>query len=195
MNKLYQQSIFELPAHNYSRNRIIWSNINTHNVILQAAAKFGINYGITLIEPCEDGCEFYFLGTTSNDNSVINNYLSNFQLVEKFVANFKDSGKSILALAEKERVCVDDWLCNDLNFSIAHQVDKYSFLAAIYGYRFTSRELQCLPLLLNGFSSKQIAEYLNLSFRTVEDYINNIKQKCNTKTKNELLKLLSDQFN
>jgi hypothetical protein len=29
----------------------------------------------------------------------------------------------------------------------------------------------------------------------VEDYINNIKQKCNTKTKNELLKLLSDQFN
>lgn len=193
-NKLYQQSIFELPAYNYSKNRIIWSNIGTHSMILMAAAKFGITHGITLIEPSEDGCEFYFLGTTTNRRDVINKYLSNFQLLEKFISSFHQRGRKLFEQVAPFRVRVNDWLCNNLKFDSVDYIDKFKFLASISGYVFTNRELECLPLLLKGLSSKQIAEQLQISFRTVEDHINHLKIKTNSKSKNELLLVLSDKF-
>jgi len=193
-NKLYQQSIFELPAHNYLKNRIIWSNIDTHSTILDEAAKFGIKYGITLIEPMKDGCEFYFLGSTIDDSTVINKYLSNFYLLEKFIANFHVAAKEIFAAVEPHRLIINDRKENKLTFSTANHIDKFPFLSSIYGYKFTKRELDCLPLLLKGLSSKQIAEQLKISFRTVEMYIDNLKQKTNTQNKNELLFLLSEKF-
>lgn len=194
-NKLYQQSIFELPAQNYSKNRIIWSNIGTHNIILQEASQFGIKYGITLIEPVHDGCEFYFLGTTSDDQNVINKYLSNFYLLEKFIANFKNSGADIMAATEPHKVIVRDWENNKTKFNASNKIEHFSFLASIYGYQFTRRELECVPLLLKGLSSKQIAEQLQISFRTVEVYIENLKRKTGTHNKNELVSHLSEKFN
>lgn len=193
-NKLYQQSIFELPAHNYLKNRIIWSNIGTHITILKDAAKFGIKYGITFVEPVLDGCEFYFLGSSSNNKNVINKYLSNFYLLEKFIANFHESARDIFKKIEPERLIIKDRSENKLVFNTDNNIDKYPFLASIYDYKFTPRELDCIPLMLRGLSAKQIAEHLNISFRTVEMYIDNLKQKTNTHTKNELLFLLSEKF-
>lgn len=192
--KLYQQSIFELPAHNYVKSRIIWSNIDTHNVILQEAKKFGINYGITLVEPLIDGCEFYFLGTTTNNRTVINKYLSNFYLLEKFIANFHNAAASIFAKIEPQRLIIKDWQQNTLKFASVNIIDKFTFLASIYGYSFTRRELDCIPLLLKGLSAKQIALHLEISFRTVEVYINNLKYKTKTTNKSELIFLLETQF-
>lgn len=147
-NRLYLDSIFELPAANYERNRFIWSNIDTHNGILKAASNFGIRFGVTFIEPTNDGCEFYFLGTTTNDKNVINNYLSNFKLLEKFVENFHESGKSLFEKIEPHRFIIEDWYQNKTKFNSSGYIDKYKFLANIYGYTFTKREFECIPLLL-----------------------------------------------
>jgi|GEM_PF-2835799 len=193
-NRLYLQSIFELPASNYYRNRIIWSNIDTHNIIRQESDKFNINYGITLVEPCADGCEFYFLGTSTNDKNVINKYLSNFYLLDKFVANFHNAGAILFDKANPFRVKANDWQENPLKFNPVNNIDKILFLASIYGYEFTRRELDCIPLLLRGYTAKQIGESLNISFRTVEDYINQLKFKTKTISRNELLNLLSIKF-
>lgn len=53
----------------------------------------------------------------------------------------------------------------------------------------TKRECECLELILKGYTSKQIAQVLGISYRTVEEYIGNIKQKMGVKTKAELLNL------
>lgn len=192
--KLYLQSIFELPAVNYSRSRIIWSNIDTHNTILRDAASFGIKHGVTIVEPNHDGFEFYFLGTTIDDSSTINKYLSNFQLVDKFIQNFRIVSHKLFAKLSKHKTIAEDWLDNSLQFESVNHIDKYSFLAEMYHYQFTSREIECLPLLIKGFTAKQIAEKLNISYRTVEDHINNIKQKLDVRTKNELMNLLVGKF-
>jgi len=192
--RLYLQSIFELPAANYSRNRIIWTNINTHNVILQDAAMFGIRHGLTIVEPNHDGYEFFFLGTTTKNSNVINKYLSNFQLLEKFIQNFKSVSKDLFVNLYAKRITANDWFDNKLKFESINSIDKYNFLAELYKYQFTSREIACLPLLIKGCTSKQIAEFLSISHRTVEDYVNNIKHKMNVSTKNELISLLTKQF-
>jgi DNA-binding CsgD family transcriptional regulator len=192
--KLYLQSIFELPAVNYSRSRIIWTNINTHNVILHDAAMFGIKHGVTIVEPNHDGYEFFFLGTTTSDSSAINKYLSNFQLLDKFIQNFKSANQNLLLKLHANKITVDDWFDNKLKFESINDIDRYSFLTELYQYQLTPREIECLPLLIKGCTSKQIAEFLKISHRTVEDYVSNIKYKMNVVSKNELMSLLADRF-
>jgi DNA-binding CsgD family transcriptional regulator len=170
-NKLYQESIFELPPHNYMRNRIIWCNVGTHNRIIQEAAKFDIKHGVTFVEPVEDGCEFYLLGT-----------------------NFHQIKAPLLKLVEPSRTLTQDWMDNKLCFKSGNLIERFEFLNSLYNYHFTKRELDCVPLLIKGYSAKQIAENLKLSFRTVESYINNIKSKTNSSNKNELLAILYDKF-
>lgn len=90
---------------------------------------------------------------------------------------------------------VRDWENNKTKFDASNKIEHFSFLASIYGYQFTRRELECVPLLLKCLSSKQIAEQLQISFRTVEVYIENLKRKTGTHNKNELVSHLSEKFN
>lgn len=194
LNRLYQKSVFELPAHTYVKSRIITSNLDTHSVVLLEASKFGIKSVITFVEPVDDGCEFYFLGSSSDNKTIINKCLSNFFLLEKFIANFHNMAKDIFTEIRPYRLIVKDRMKNNLSFNLDDNIDKFNFLSLIYNYHFTQREIDCIPLLMKGYSAKQIAENLGLSFRTIEMYINNLKEKTNTTNKIELVTLLTDKF-
>src|ERR1043165_1812656 len=50
----------------------------------------------------------------------------------------------------------------------------------------SDRELEVFQLLGNGFATRQIAEQLNLSVKTIESYRENLKLKLNVKTGAEL---------
>jgi DNA-binding CsgD family transcriptional regulator len=56
-----------------------------------------------------------------------------------------------------------------------------------YDIYLSTRENQCARLLMQGYSAKMIAETLRLSYRTVEHYIDNIKDKLGVSTKQELI--------
>jgi DNA-binding CsgD family transcriptional regulator len=51
----------------------------------------------------------------------------------------------------------------------------------------TKREAECVVYLLKGHTIKEVGEKLNLSARTIEFYINNIKAKLKCRTRTELL--------
>lgn len=51
----------------------------------------------------------------------------------------------------------------------------------------TCREAQCMYYLLHGCTLMKTAEKLQLSHRTVEFYVKNIKMKLNLMTKSELI--------
>lgn len=57
---------------------------------------------------------------------------------------------------------------------------------------FSPREMDCINLLLFGYSYKHIANKLDLSSRTVESYIENIKIKLNCNNKQRLIEKLLD---
>ena len=54
-------------------------------------------------------------------------------------------------------------------------------------YALSNRELQCLELILQNKITKQIANLLNLTTRTAETYIENLKKKLDCHTKNEMV--------
>lgn len=51
----------------------------------------------------------------------------------------------------------------------------------------TQREQECIYYLTRGFTFFEIGQYLNISPRTVETHISNIKVKLNVKTRSELI--------
>lgn len=53
--------------------------------------------------------------------------------------------------------------------------------------KLSPRESECLFFTLRGKTAKQIAKYLNISYRTVEDYLNTLKDKFSSKNKYELI--------
>ena len=195
-NKLYLKSIFELPASSYSKNTIIYSHIGTHHSILAAAQKFDLSHCVVFIEPTIDGCEFYYLGTTTPNNGItIDKCLSNLATLEKFITNFNDLAQDILIKIEPFRVISKDLATNNhTTYRSIGGVANIEFLASISGYNLTKRELDCIPLLLKGHSSKQIANVLNISYRTVEIHINNLKRKTRQTSKNDLIHLLNEKF-
>jgi DNA-binding NarL/FixJ family response regulator len=52
----------------------------------------------------------------------------------------------------------------------------------------SSRELQILELVVNGFSNHKIAQDLEISKRTVDNHISNILKKTNTDNRVELVR-------
>ena len=54
----------------------------------------------------------------------------------------------------------------------------------------TKRELDCLNNLVLGYSTKEIAKVLGLSPRTVEDYLQNAKDKLRCSKKSEVIQIM-----
>lgn len=65
-------------------------------------------------------------------------------------------------------------------------IKKFSISKAL-SLGLSIREIECLNLVLENRSYKQIANTLNLSPRTVEHYVDNIKDKLNCSTKLDLI--------
>jgi len=81
-----------------------------------------------------------------------------------------------------------------------HQIDKKNYssngLPSYYQidqnndpFKLSTRELECLFCILRGMTAKQIGERIQLSKRTIESYIENIKNKLGCHTKSELFDL------
>jgi DNA-binding CsgD family transcriptional regulator len=58
---------------------------------------------------------------------------------------------------------------------------------------FSKQELKCLRLMVAGKTIKSIGQHLKLSPRTVEHYIENMKQKLNVSTKSDLIEKVIQQ--
>ena len=67
------------------------------------------------------------------------------------------------------------------------QLSKYYLDIGDRTIQFSKREAECLAYLAKGFNTKKIASLLNLSVRTIEVYLNNIKEKTCYFNKSDIL--------
>ncbi len=67
---------------------------------------------------------------------------------------------------------------------------KYTFICKNKEIMLSARQLQCVVLILQGKTNKQIGKLLRLSPRTIEYYLNLIKEKFGCETKNHLLEII-----
>ncbi|SRR5579883_391367 len=133
----------------------------------------------------------------SHDLEVINNQKSIFKIEQPFtLAN----GKIIQLVSIKFPLIINKKMVGisgisfDLKsnrFSISNnniltKPDTKQLLTVL-----SQREQQCLRYFLNGKTAKETAMILGLSYRTIEEYLTNLKKKLGCRTKRDLLALMS----
>ncbi len=185
---LYEKSMFETHPSEFKKKRIVWAGLSVHQPILEKAREFNIDHGITFVEPQEDGCEFFFLGTSVDKPQVMNKYLSHIDLLERFLDYFREKAQPLIQRALKEKIIIPNKFERAPKGIICKDLDRQAFLNLLNPQHFSTREMECIRLLTRGYTQKMIAQELGISPRTVETHLEHIKEKTDTHTKGELVK-------
>lgn len=146
----------------------------------------------------------YGFATTKRLPDLTNAILNNLFLFRKFISYFHEEGKDILKQMKNHTVdiaseCQEAFYRPTTHFTqLAKPISPDAFATCFNPRQFeafcalTAREKECLKWFIKGFSAVQIGKKIHLSNRTVEFYLNNIKNKLGCNTKQELFLALLD---
>lgn len=134
----------------------------------------------------------YAFATTKDLPSLANTYINNQGLLKKFIGHFHEQNASIINRIEGNKFDVKALVGDSFYEDSAVVKPKKSpieiFSAMIDGYEtLTSRESECLHYLVQGMTARQIGHQLGISFRTVQHYLDNIKDKWQCSSRSELI--------
>lgn len=205
---LYKSSSFEANPVNYQNGYSIWQPDAATEVLTHGRQYFDSDNGITIIQKNNACCEFYFFSASVSNRSIINFYINNLDILDNFINYFKLSARDIIKKAENNKIYLSNHYTSlgkdtanaalnvytDLRQAFLSEVNSQSAVMHSVGqginqlgnFVLSKRQAQCLQYLLEGKSAKQTANMLNLSTRTIEFYLDNMKKKMNCRTKLEL---------
>jgi DNA-binding CsgD family transcriptional regulator len=158
-----------------------------------AAQKFHYDHMLVLIEKKYDFYEIFSFATHPDNKGIFNAYLSGLEKYKLF-------SKYFLLEAYKYIKKIDQ---DPINFSevkkdffaprkiklISSNIELPVMVQKILRhYGLTQAESICLSYFSQGLSAKEIAIMRKLSFRTVENHLQNIKDKLNIHSKSRLLR-------
>jgi len=168
-------------------NYFIWLTDDCPEMLLDAAINFDTSNGISIAERHNDYMEYFCFATTLSNTSIINNfYINNLDLLRKYCFQFKERANMLLKTYEKKKLI----LTNINSCKIDFQPDQ--ILRITDSIQLSGQQNACARLLLKGMSCKGIAQEINLSPRTVESYLNNLKNKLKCRNRTELIVKLTD---
>jgi len=177
-------------------------SINFQKFICNIGHKHNVYSPLMMIERGMDYIEmFCFSGKT--DEAVRMLHLKHSQLLKTFATYYKkelgfllhetgEAGFSLIDLQGESFYtdCPDPAIKTDSIHAFLRALGKTAEVERASSL--SSRERDCLRLLLRGNSAKDTATELNLSQRTVEFYLENVKNKLNCGGKRELFSVASE---
>jgi DNA-binding CsgD family transcriptional regulator len=161
--------------------------------------KFGLEKLLLIFEREGDLMYGYGIATTSHDANMMNVYLNHLDKFRSYCHYFREQTQDLQQILNSSKLNMskiigDDFFCgnNKRDVRLEHATQKRFFnQLQLFEYQhmlkpLSKREVQCLQLLLQGNSASKIALRLSLSVRTVEHYIENIKNKLCCSSRREL---------
>ncbi len=196
--KIMSNKFFYLPGmtrdSGYNQASYDWINL------------FDIGQPIYFIECQPNYLDFFIYGSTPDNAALINFYLNNIDMLEKFKFYFKDKANKLIAKSIKNKILLPKEMCSGFNIKMnvdESVVNRQKFLKQLEVKNYivpgqhcdislSSRELDVIKELANGCTLKEAGKSLELSPRTVETHLNNLKSKLKLQRKTEIIKLISD---
>lgn len=186
---------------------IIMSNpevVPNYNPVLQGLRNvFGYDYPISLVEKNVDYTDTYSFVAPFTSQCNINLYLNSLEILEKFKSHFKLKMAKFLKRAKNYRIYLPDHMwpsaatSKDLSAMLEtgnqnnspYCKDKQAFLD-INGNEIclSKQQVEVMNFLSDGFTIKEIGNSMSLSPRTIEHYLEHIKEKFGCFKKSELIK-------
>lgn len=177
----------------------LWMDLFPENAVSDAREHFDIDNGIHFANKENDYIEAISYASKKNNHKATSCFISNIDLLESFNRYFKKQAAPLIKKASENRIIIPEIMRGyeeiKSGFKLSAE-DKKNFLAAIGDdniiNKISMREYECLQHISHGKTAKEIAKLLNISPRTVETYINNMKLKFNCTTKSDLSKIYWD---
>lgn len=194
--ELYKAAIFEKDPRLFCSGFVFWSWLS-REPIYSAAAEHDIDHGLTIIEKHEQYSDFFHFGTTTDNFISPEELIPKIELLYRFIAFFKqklrplimeaENTRIILPVAQEKKILLTDLRRQGDVRQLSGLLKKTEVSRLYLGDNFdnaylTRREIDILWLLTEGEKPVEIAKKLDLSNRTLETHVKNIKDKfkCNT---------------
>lgn len=165
-----------------------------NNVLDVAWNTFNINFTVDIQRKIPGGIELYGFGVNFLNPKAEEYLINELPLLNKFIAYFQKENKKIVGLAYDHQVEISSFLGPTIiDEPIEYQFSKKrELLLEHLGFgsalSLSSREMDILKFMANGFSANYVGHQLHISSRTVENHIANIKSKLDIHSKVNLIK-------
>ena len=149
---------------------------------------FNIAHGVTHVIKRPDCNEFFHFAGEPQNVGLINFYLNNPEVIERFMLYFKDKLSHVIEEAENHRLLI---VPNSLHttsqqkqpmtlhsFKKKMPVERYYLCEETKMY-LTKREVECTRWHILGKTAEETSIILSISKRTVEAHLDKAKQKLN----------------
>lgn len=203
LNQRYYNADFHLVDEDNFGNYIISDLLEMTNLskkVNQDAAEFGLKHFFTIIEKDQRGTHYYHFANNSPDNSINQFYINNIDLLKSFIRYFNQAVRASkkISLAYDIKFTIDydraSFSINDRPNLASPIQSRSSFLSILNSskhqsstIRLTPQQSKCVKLLVNGLSIQQIAEQLNLSKRTIENYLSVVRDNLGCRSSREII--------
>ncbi|MDI9637886.1 LuxR C-terminal-related transcriptional regulator [Geitlerinema splendidum] len=174
--------------------------------LIQLHNSLGIWHGFDISFRLEDSVEGWSFSTSQDRYEINNFYLNNIKIFHRFILHLKERAPSLFEIKDDKQLAVFK-NSSDISFQplLSHKEEVNNFLSSLpsNGYSFSinntiiklsPREVECVFHFSQGKTSKEIAKILNISHRTVENYIKNVKLKTGQSNKSVLADMLKDDL-
>jgi len=197
----YNADVHVNPKHCHLSNCLMWDVLDLKgqaSQMIKDAADHDFKHIFTVIKPTETHVDYYHFGTHLEATSINQRYVNHLDLLEAFIAYFTEKMKASpdlysaydlkVSMNQPDPSLYELDLLNSLSLE-----DKMDFLDQIQMNKIshknllTKRELDYVPLILLGLTSKEIARKLNISVRTVEEYTAVLREKFKARNKMDLV--------
>lgn len=174
---------FEQKAFLSEFKYVLWDSLDKRDqILIDSVEMLKIEQGITIIDKLPDGVGFYNFGTNQHSHLLLSAYLNHLEDLKAFIVYFKERALDLLAKAHKHRFILPN-NSSEKKLLLYSDFKKAEDLQSLI----TPRQRDCLRDLARGMTAKQIANSLNLSHRTVESYLNTLKERLNCSNRFELI--------
>lgn len=201
----YQNFDLHLSGHSPLQRYFLWDFVTLYGKteeLYRACIEFGKTHTFTIIEGGEKEKNLYHFATKPGNSYMNNFYIQHLDLLEQFIAYFKEqlflnnhlnkaydlrlniSKQEGGYLMKESQALVETDHVNEFLQDIGHV--KGPHLDPNLVAKITRREHQCAHYLLEGYTSKEIADKLYLSPRTVEVYLERLRARFGSKNKIQL---------
>ena len=173
------------------------------DIVTSALEHCGIKAILSSFYSKDDYIEGWGIFSSRNDLDLTPSFISNIQLIERFIVYFNNVAKDLIQRAEKDKILFHSTLMTT-DFDIVCQQEKVkNFLKStepetwqmkvsnLLYVKLTRTEVICLTYLLYGHSYKVIAGILNVSHKTIEKHMENIRAKTGLHCKQRLLQVFA----
>jgi len=164
---------------------------------IEAREHFNIDNKFEIVERGRDYYDAYGFASPKGKNEIIDYYTNNIDYLKKFALYFKNKAEKLIEESKKfeNRLIIRHQMASCSNEESLKYADDFMRNRIKHYYvntkdtsdlYLTSREMQILLHTLQQRSAAEIAEKLNLSSKTVENYLASAKEKLGCSTRAEL---------